>query len=229
MKRWLAILILLPLLPLFTLEEEFENIDNWKNLSFPKIEKPSQYRIRTQDETTILEARSDGGASGLIYRHDFSVYQTPILSWRWKVEDILEKGDVRIKKGDDYAIRLYVIFEYDPEKVDRLTRIKYSMARLIYGEYPPDSALNYVWANKKWDSPTQKNAYTNRAIMISSDEGERFLGDWREHRVDILEDYRKAFGKEPPEKASLAIMTDSDNTEESTLAWLEYIKLEKEE
>ena len=51
------------------------------------------------------------------------------------------------------------------------------------------------------------------------------MGKWIMEEVNILEDYKKAFGKNPPKKASLAIMSDSDNTGESATAWIDFIEL----
>jgi len=37
--------------------------------------------------------------------------------------------------------------------------------------------------------------------------------------VNVLEDYRRAFGEEPPRVRSVGIMSDSDNTGERTVAY----------
>ena len=37
--------------------------------------------------------------------------------------------------------------------------------------------------------------------------------------ADVLEDYRKAFGEDPPMLSGIAIMTDTDNTGESATAY----------
>jgi hypothetical protein len=36
---------------------------------------------------------------------------------------------------------------------------------------------------------------------------------------NIHEDYKQAFGEEPPMISGVAIMTDTDNTRESAIAW----------
>ena len=46
---------------------------------------------------------------------------------------------------------------------------------------------------------------------------------FRSQEVNILEDYKAAFGKDPPEIASIAIMNDSDNTKESSISYVDYI------
>lgn len=46
-------------------------------------------------------------------------------------------GDAATKDGDDYALRIYIIFPYDPAEASFGTKLKYNAAKLIYGEYPP--------------------------------------------------------------------------------------------
>ena len=38
-----------------------------------------------------------------------------------------------------------------------------------------------------------------------------------------MEEYQEAFGKNPPDVASIAIMNDSDNTMESSTSYVDYI------
>ncbi len=42
---------------------------------------------------------------------------------------------------------------------------------------------------------------------------------WRSERRNLLDDYRKAFGEDPPRVSGVAIMTDTDNTGESVTSW----------
>jgi hypothetical protein len=62
-------------------------------------------------------------------------------------------------------------------------------------------------------------------MMIPVDTGEKHAGQWRTHRVDIREDYRRAFGSEAPGEASLAIMADTDNTGTSSTAFIDFIRV----
>jgi hypothetical protein len=50
-------------------------------------------------------------------------------------------------------------------------------------------------------------------------------GLWVEERVNILTDYRRAFGEDPPATASLAIMNDSDDTGQSSVSYVEFIEI----
>jgi DUF3047 family protein len=44
-------------------------------------------------------------------------------------------------------------------------------------------------------------------------------GKWIEEERNLVDDYRRAFGEDPPKVGAVAIMTDTDNTGEQAVAW----------
>jgi hypothetical protein len=156
---------------------------------------------------------------------EFDPHVHPHLCWRWKVENIYKKGDARIKSGDDYPLRIYVVFPYNAKDFSLWQNAQYESARLIYGEYPPGRSLNYVWSNLKHDKSHFRNAYTEIAELIIKESGNDNLGEWLDEDADILLDYKKAFGVSAPHKARIAIMNDSDDTKESSVSFLDHILL----
>ncbi|MBI5075924.1 MAG: DUF3047 domain-containing protein [Nitrospirae bacterium] len=207
------------------LREDFNDLENWRPLFFPKIKQHSRYTIVKDGPDSLLKAESNASASGIIYKKEFSVYDYPKVRWRWKVSNIYAKGDERSKSGDDYPIRIYIIFKYDPDAAAFGQMIKYGLAKRIYGEYPPHSSLNYIWANRKHAERIITNAYADEAKMILLEAGPEKAGRWLEEEIDILDDYQKAFGTKPPALASIAIMNDSDNTGESSESFVDYIEV----
>ena len=159
-----------------------------------------------------MKATADASASGLIHPVHADPRRTPVLRWRWKVENLLAKADVTSKQGDDYPARIYVAFAYDPSRASLGQRIKYAAARLIYGEYPPHSGLNYIWESKAPVGTVVPNPFIDRVRMIVVDSGPAHIGQWVEHERNVYEDYKQAFGEEPPMISGIAIMTDADNT-----------------
>lgn len=213
--------------PDIAFREDFNNLDNWKPLTFPKIKKHSEYVITPEpDGNRILTTRSHASASGIVYKGSFNPFRYPIVRWRWKVDNVYSNADPHTKQGDDYPLRVYVIFEYDPDKAGLAQRALYGLAKKIYGQYPPLASLNYVWASRQVAEPFFDNPYTDRAKMIPLRSGTALLGQWVDERVDILTDYRRVFGEDPPEKASLAIMNDSDNTGEAAVSHMDFIEVE---
>jgi hypothetical protein len=217
--------------PTVALREDFNELAAWKPLVFPKIERHTRYSLIPDSTATskgnVLKAESNASASGLIHQRVFDVRTHPIVRWRWKVQNIYTKADGTTKAGDDYPIRIYVVFKYDPASAKTWERAKYAAAKLVYGEYPPESSLNYVWASTEGSKKSFPNPYTEKARMIVLRSGKSQVGTWQEERVNVLEDYRKAFGKEPPSEASIAIMNDADNTGESSISYIDFIEVRR--
>ena len=169
--------------------------------------------------TVVVKAVSRGSASGLVRAVDIDPMRYPVLEWRWKVENILEKGDVTRKDGDDYPARLYVTFKYDPSKVGFFERAKYEAIRMARGEYPPMGAITYIWESKSPVGTIVPNPYTEQVKMIVLQSGEEKVGRWVNESRNLVEDYRMAFGGDPPRISGVALMTDTDNTRESAIAY----------
>jgi len=207
--------------------EDFANLDGWKPFTFPKIKSHSTYTIERNGSEHILRAESSASASAIVYKDSFNVYDHPKARWRWKVRNVYAKGDVRSKAGDDYPIRVYIMFEFDPDKAGAGDRIKYSFAKALYGEYPPHSSLSYIWSSKDDPEKFVVSPYTDKAVMVLLEKGPAKVGTWVDEEIDILADYQKAFKTKPPTRARIAIMNDSDNTGESAVSWVEYIEVFK--
>jgi hypothetical protein len=193
--------------------------EGWKALNFPKIEKRTQYRLIKDGDTVVVEAVSEASASGLIRELRIDPKEYPILQWRWKVGNILKKGDVKTKEGDDYPARIYITFEYDPEKLNFFEKTKYNAYRILYGQYPPLRGINYIWESTAPKGTSVPNPYTGRVLMIVVESGPEKIRQWVSEERNVLEDYRKAFGEDPPPISGVALMTDTDNTGEAATAY----------
>lgn len=164
----------------------------------------TQYRPVVIDGRHALQATSKASASGLFFEKKIDPRKLPILSWSWKIKHVLKKGDATTKKGDDYAARIYVIF---PSFFFWRTK-----------------AINYIWANKLAKGKVIASSYTGNSAMIAVESGNTLAGTWQEERRNVLEDFRSFFKEEPPEIGAIAIMTDTDNTGESAVAYYGPIK-----
>ncbi|BCS97367.1 hypothetical protein DSLASN_29990 [Desulfoluna limicola] len=193
--------------------------DGWEPLVFKKVTTHTQYTLEDEDGSVVVNAVTDGGASGMIRRVGIDPEQWPVISWRWKVGNVYAKGDATTKKGDDYPARIYVAFAFEPDNASFTERLTFKAARAIHGEYPPVAVLNYIWANKTPKGTLLPNAYTGRAMMIAVQSGPDKAGTWITETRNILTDYKQAFGTTPPPISGVAIMTDADNTGESATAW----------
>ena len=174
----------------------------WEEKSF---KGNTRYEITQEDGERCIKATSHGAASGLYHRISYDPKEYPFLTWRWKVGNILLKGDELKKEGDDYAARVYVVF---PSALFWRTK-----------------AINYIWANKLQAGQAVPNPFTSNAMMVAVESGPAHVGEWREERRNVLEDYRKFFSEDPPKVGAVAIMTDTDNTGEKAVAWYGPIRI----
>jgi hypothetical protein len=65
-------------------------------------------------------------------------------------------------------------------------------------------------------------------MMIVVESGESKVNQWVCDERNLFEDYKKAFGGNPPMISGVAIMTDTDNTGESATAYYGDILFKKE-
>lgn len=202
--------------------------DSWKPLTFHKIDAHTEYSLVEDGGIVVLKAVSRGSSSGLTREVPIDPKVYPIVEWSWKIENVLKKGDVTTKEGDDYPVRLYITFAYDESKIDFLDQAQYELARLLHGQYPPTGALTYIWESRSPVGTMVPNPYTNRVQMIVLESGADKAGQWVAESRNVYEDYRKAFGDDPPPISGVAVMTDTDNTQESAVAYYGDITFKKE-
>jgi hypothetical protein len=200
----------------------------WKPLIFKKIEKHTTYTLIKDDNILVIKAVAEASASGLTREIKINPKEYPIVQWRWKIMNILKQGDVYKKEGDDYPARIYITFEYDPSKLGFFEKAKYQTIKLLYGEYPPLAAINYIWESKAPVGTMVPNPFTDRVMMFVVESGSAKLNQWVNEERNVYEDYKKAFGEEPPMISGVAIMTDTDNTGESATSYYGDILFKKE-
>ena len=160
----------------------------------------TRYSLKNSDGRLALHAESIAAASGLYRTVNVELDKTPMLNWTWKVDNVLAGADERIRAGDDYAARVYVVFSGGPM-------------------FWRTRAINYVWSNKQPVDSIWPNAFTGNARMIAVESGTGQVGQWVSERRDVRADYQRLFGEKPGRVDAVAIMTDTDNTRAAATAW----------
>ncbi len=194
-------------------------VSGWEPMTFDKIASHTRYTLVEDHRQTVLRADSSASASGLAKKMDVDPTAYPVLTWNWKVSNILADGDVTKKSKDDYAARIYITFAEDPGQGSFFQRTKVAAIKMLYGKTPPSAALAYVWGNRAEVGSIHPNPYTDRVQMIVVESGPAHLNHWRSARRDVVNDFRRAFGTDPPRISGVAVMTDTDNTGQSATAW----------
>ncbi len=178
-----------------------------------KFGAATEYRRVEVHGTPYIRAVGRNSASGLYGEVNFHPVAYPWLEWTWRVDKLQKTADIRIKAGEDMAAAIYLFFG------------RPSWFR------PEVPTLAYVWTNDKLSkgsvvlSPYHPG--TVREIVIES--GTENLGQWVRIRRNIVEDYRSAFGKEPPGPIEMiALWSDNDQTDEPVEAYFGAVHALKE-
>jgi hypothetical protein len=209
--------------------DKFQNLNNWESFQFSSGKKPTEYKIISENIKKILEINSNFSASGLICKYKFNPKQYPLLKWKWKVNNIIPIADSKSKKGDDYPIRIFIMFEKDSSEISFWEKLRNAVIKLVSGYNPPYKSLCYVWANSETDTSNYFSPYTEDVMIVSKQFGFSKCNQWIAEQVNIIVDYKNYFEEEIPTNACIAIMADTDNTESQTLAYLEYMELKMED
>jgi len=173
------------------------DLSNWESHSF---NGETQYRLIKQNQVTVLKAISNQTASGLIKKQQIDLHKTPYLNWQWKVEGALYRLSETFKDGDDFSARIYIVVDGGVFFWNTI-------------------ALNYVWSsgqaiNSLWESP-----FTANAKMIAVQSGNKYTKQWRTEKRNVREDMIRAFGTDYRFIDAIAIMTDTDNSGQSAVAY----------
>lgn len=178
-----------------------ESLSNWEEKEF---DGTTQYSLVDQDGVSVLKAKSDGGASGLVKEIEVNIRDYPYLNWRWKTQTSLSSLDETTKKGDDYVARVYVV----------------KSGGFFFWK---TIALNYVWSSNP-ASASYTSAWPNafagdNAQMLAIRGSGDSVGEWRSEKRNVYEDFKALFGEDIEQIDAIAIMTDTDNSKGSAIAY----------
>jgi len=176
----------------------------WKEQTIWNAKKTG-YSFVPENGKKALMAKSVNSASGLINRIEIDPKAYPLIKWSWKIDHTLKSGNEKVKKGHDFAARMYVVFP-----------------RGFFGR---TRAIEYVWGNVMHKGEIVRSPYSGNVAMIAVDAGEDLVGQWTSHTRNYADDYRAVFGEEAPKVGAIAVMTDSDNTHESAVGFYGDISL----
>ena len=141
----------------------------------------------------------------------------PLLSWRWRVHKLPTGSDERVEhekeKKSDSAAGVYVYFQK-------------------HGRNP--HIIKYIWSEtlpegSRLVSPASKDEFQAHLVVIRS--GKQGLGQWYSVKRNILNDFKKEYGRdqEPPRILGIGILTDADSTDTEAAADYDDIVLMKSE
>ena len=174
----------------------------WKEHVF---KSPTSYQV----EDGTLHASSQGNSSMIYQNVHVDLSQRPFLEWEWKAirfpSNKKGKG-LAEKSNNDFAGRVYAIFK---------------------GNSPiAADVIQYVWDDRYPEGTSSGSPFLNNVKILVVQSGASL--EWVSEKRDILEDYRRLFGRNPRWPLSaIAIMSDSDNTQTQSEIYYRNLSLKK--
>jgi len=148
------------------------------------------YLVLKGAEGNYLHADARGLSVQIGRRGGWDVRRYPVLTWRWRARVLPRGADEGKKPVSDSAAGVYVVF----------------------GGWPVPETIKYVWSSTLPPGTRIDSPFTRRVKIVVLRSGPPRGDAWVEERVNVLEDYRRAFGGEPDRARGLGILSDSDST-----------------
>lgn len=177
------------------------NLSGW-------TEKIFDGQTRYHSEGGALKATASDSGSGYFYEKNIPITAQSTLRWRWKIEQFPGAANEQTKAGDDFAGRVYV-----------LKKGLFGMASA--------RAIVYVWSEQYPVGQSWANPYTGKAIQVVVNSGQhRDNGGWQSVQRNIQADFKRYHGMDIDAIDAIAIMTDSDQSGTTAIAYYDDIRLE---
>jgi len=181
-------------------EEEPSPVKGWWLVKYFAV--PSTQYSKTGG---IIKAESLGTRAALFKEVKEKEKDHPILSWKWKVSNVVRSAIETRKDRHDAAARVMVVF--GREKGFKL-----------FGKEPAGLRIEYIWAShltrgQRFDHPADKDC---KIFVLESGEGR--VGQWVFESRNLHKDFKEAFKTDPPGITAIGIQTDTDHSNESVTA-----------
>ena len=183
-------------------EEEKSPVKGWKLVTFFAT-PPTQY---SRAKKGIIKAESLGSSASLFKDIGEKEKNFSILSWKWKISNVVRSAIETRKDRFDTAARVIAVFGREG-------------GFRGFGGEPSGSKIEYIWANhlpkgQVFDHPGEKDC---KVFVLESGEGK--AREWVHEERNLHKDYKRAFGTEPGELLAIGIQTDTDHSNEKVTAY----------
>lgn len=124
-------------------------------------------------------------------RKDVRLSETPVLSWKWRAWKLPAGADEFDDDRNDVVLSVYVVFKFS-------------------GLFRTPRSIRYTWSSAYLPDNT---GGTSGLKTIVLDGPSSPTGTWLTRSRNLVDDYRRWFGEEPPDvPVAILILSDADNT-----------------
>ncbi len=169
-----------------------------------RADNKTVYSAGSNENGNYFRAVAENAASGLGKEIKINLNKTPFINITWKIEQDLKGIKEDTKKGHDFAARVFAI------KKTGATPLS-------------NRAINYVFSSnneigKSWTSP-----YTKKSIDNVISTTKNYMNEWVTVKANVKDDFKKFHDLDIDELDGLAIMSDTDNSKMSAIAYYQNI------
>jgi hypothetical protein len=166
-------------------------------------QKQTFYAAAQDGDNQVVLAQCADSASMLGWAGSIDLGKTPVLQWRWKVQQIYPGLDERVKGGSDFPARIYVV---------------------VGKKWMPWAmkTLEYAWSNGEYQAASWPSPYSGvmgQAVIVPVRSGGQGVGEWQEQRRDVQADFKQFFGLDIDKIGAVALMSDCDDAHGKGQAW----------
>lgn len=164
----------------------------------PQTVQNYQYRIVQRDGNKFL--RYEGTHAKhinypLINKEGINIYETPVLSWKVRAHELPKNANEDDDGRNDSVASVYVVFDF---------------GRVLFRKVP--KSIRYTWSSSLPEGTELSKFFGNQKIVVV-ESGKDQKGQWVTFRRNIVEDYKRLYGDDPPEKPlAILILSDGDST-----------------
>lgn len=127
--------------------------------------------------------------------YDINIYKTPILSWKVRAYDLPENANENDNSRNDAVASVYVVFD---------------MGHVLFKKVP--KSIRYSWSSTLKEGTELSKFFGNQKIVVV-ESGPARTGKWITFERNIVKDYRRLFGDNPPKNPmAILILSDGDST-----------------
>ena len=165
-------------------------------------------KVLKENGKNIIRLRSKVASISIYKDIKLDLQKFPLLKWRWKVTKLPKDADARVNNKDDQAAGVYVIFPRFPSMIN-------------------SQLLAYVWETSVPVGTVLRNRRNPMVHYIVVRSGNNRLNEWITEERNVMEDYKKVFGKTPPMVGGVSLLIDTDDTHsqaESYFSKIEFLK-----
>lgn len=128
--------------------------------------------------------------------YEIDIYETPILSWKVRAHRLPENASEESSDRNDSVASIYVVFDF---------------GRVALFKKVPKS-LRYSWSTTMEKGSRTSKLFGNQHIIVVNS-GHDDTGKWVTFERNLVEDYRRVFGDDPPvTPLAILILSDGDST-----------------